>query len=685
MILSLVAGRADSPSQDPCVIQAKEAYWDPQTGKGVLRLTLKVLPGHKFYAPKMPGDTLDYSPQIKVFCCKETTDPSLMDQPGSKTATSEEDPLSNPTNKSGNSMEHIVEAKDLLIHWPRGEKGRVPKEAHDSKANASAGEEIFHAYERPTEISLSFQIPHYGLEDKKDEASKNADQLFQSGTSTSLGLKVYVTGLCCSYKICLPIERSLKIFPTQKSLQAKDLRIFQVENSLTAEKNSADPDKKTTSFPWYELFCAFLGGIILNFMPCVLPVIGLKLLSFTKQYDGKTFQEACLFTALGIFFSFFVLALIALGLKYILSVQLGWGTQFQDPLFLALITVVMFLFAANLLGAFTLRTPNWSLRWSQSKRHRLSSFASGAFATVLATPCTAPFLGSALSLLLTQDGPMILVLFLCIALGFALPYLLSIFFPIQGMLPFFARYSGSIEKVLGIVLLGSGLYFLWLLSFHQPGKGFIISTLLIAGAFLSLSGSLWWKKICLLFKDSAFGQPGDGNKSMNTTQLKGSGPSKKPSSSTHVFRATVLFGGFILFNGWNAYNPPVNTSQSGHLSMTQGNIHWTPLTETNLTEVLNQGKIVFVNITASWCMVCLVNDRVFYNPSIQKLLAQKNVVALKGDWTRPNPELQNILNRYYRVGLPFNLIISHKYPKGIVLSEQLTAEEIQRAFKLLDA
>jgi suppressor for copper-sensitivity B len=394
---------------------------------------------------------------------------------------------------------------------------------------------------------------------------------------------------------------------------------------------------------------ALLGGLILNLMPCVLPVLSIKLLS-AISHGGRArgaIRVSFLASAAGILFSFLVLAGAALALKAA-GMAVGWGIQFQQPLFLSAMALVVTLFACNLLGWFEIPLPAWlgglgeaGAGGGQGGGHGLAGhFLTGAFATVLATPCSAPFLGTAVGFALARGAAEILLIFAVLGLGLALPYLAVAAFPgLAGRLPRPGPWMVVLRRILGLALAGTAL---WLLSVLAAQVG--VAAAVLAGVLLLAVG-------LLLFL-------GD--------RLRG--PVLAASVSALALAAVALPSGF----GATARPEPAPGAA------TAGD--WRPLDPPEIARLVAAGKVVFVDVTADWCLTCQVNKKlVLEDDDVAERLGAAPVVAMRGDWTLPSDEITDYLTGFGRYGIPFNVVFGPGAPEGRLLPELLTVETVLEA------
>ena len=405
---------------------------------------------------------------------------------------------------------------------------------------------------------------------------------------------------------------------------------------------------------WLSLFYGFLGGMILNLMPCVLPVISLKIFGFLKQAGEsprKVFSHGLAFVA-GIFTWFLGLGALVVLLKSG-GTEVTWAFQFQNPWFNVAIGSVVFVFALNLFGVFEVVLPgraSTALESASSAGGVAGSFFQGVFATLLATPCTAPFLGTALGFAFSQSAFVILGMFAAVAAGMGFPYLVLTARP--GWMKFLPRPGAWMERLkqfMGFPLMAT---LVWILG--------------IVGGQRGTDGIFWF--LCFLLSLAI------------SCWLYGSfcGPlSRTRSRAAAIFLAVLIAGG----GGW--YFLGEKFSLAG--SPDTGGIPWVPFSAQELSSIQTAGKSVFIDFTADWCITCKFNEKTAIDtPAVQELLHEKNVVAMKADWTNANPEITAALRNFGRVGVPFYVI----YPAGkpadpVVLPEILTESILLDALKKL--
>ena len=295
----------------------------------------------------------------------------------------------------------------------------------------------------------------------------------------------------------IPIDTSLAEIPITITV-VDGKKSIEVQRS-TGRKLITKPAKSYSIFNWLTiLLTALMGGLILNLMPCVLPVLTIKLLQFTRSsgLDRRAVRNGFIYSAYGILFSFLIIAILAIIIKQA-GVSVGWGMHFQQPIFLGLICLILLAFAGSLFRWFHFQIPQ-SLIWLETRSaslinldektsSKVNHFFTGAFATVLATPCSAPFVGTALSFALSQGPIEILSIFVTMGLGLSLPYLIIAIRPeLLRFLPRPGTWMNKLEIILGVILILTAVWILSILYKQLNTNSFIISFVLITSAFLAL-------------------------------------------------------------------------------------------------------------------------------------------------------------------------------------------------------
>ena len=349
------------------------------------------------------------------------------------------------------------------------------------------------------------------------------------------------------------------------------------------------------------LMAAVIGGMILNFMPCVLPVLMLKIFGIinNRNYGYRLHLIA---TICGIFSTFFLLGYLTFWLKSI-GVSFGMGANFQSPQFVIILCIIMVIFTSNLLGRFEIAVPELISSKLSSYRFKtayISSFASGVIATIFATPCTAPFLGTAISFAMTAEFLQIMQIFTSIALGFSAPYILLLIAP--EMLNFLPRPGPWMLQFKRVLALAMVCTILWLLSILNTQLG-----------FRAMLGVL----MLLALIKFIFEQGG-------------------------IKKSVRLLVGIVLFIG--AMYLPNMASQEDQTKINEETALWEPFDQVRLDNYINEGKIVVVDITADWCLTCKYNKFIFWNRAKTiKLLSGSNIIAMRGDLTNPSTVIHDYL------------------------------------------
>ncbi len=386
------------------------------------------------------------------------------------------------------------------------------------------------------------------------------------------------------------------------------------------------------------LALALLGGLILNLMPCVLPVLSIKLLSVI-DHAGRTRAEqrlGFLGNATGILLSFLALAVAMIILKSA-GTAVGWGIQFQQPWFLIAMAALLILFAANLWDFFAVPLPGFADRLAPAGQGRVfaGNVAVGAFVTLLATPCSAPFLGTAVGFALASGPGDIIGIFLALGIGLALPYLAVALMPsVAYVLPRPGLWMIKLRRILGVVL---ALTALWLVSVLAAQIG-VAGALAVAALLLVIAGFL--------------------------------GLAHRPLLRRGVPAAAVI--GALLV-------PLVARAPA---AATGADAMWRAFDPASIADLVGTGHVVFVDVTADWCLSCKVNERLVLDAaSVRSRLRAPGVVAMRADWTQPSETIAGYLKRFGRYGIPFNAVYGPGAPNGLPLSEFLTQDAVTGALQ----
>lgn len=399
------------------------------------------------------------------------------------------------------------------------------------------------------------------------------------------------------------------------------------------------------SFAWM-LGLALLGGLILNAMPCVLPVLSLKVFGLVRSagHGRAEVVRGALATSAGIVASFWALALAAVAARAA-GAAVGWGVQFQRPGFVAFLAVVVVLFCLNLWGLFEIPLPARLSRVGATgpREGAAGHFASGLFATLMATPCSAPFLGTAIGFALAQEAPVILAIFTAVGLGMSLPYLLLAVAP--GTARFLPRPGAWMETargIMGFLLAAAAVWLFYVLSAQMSPERVAAVQL----GLLGLALFTWLRHRGL------------------------TGASLRKAAGVGMAAAAAATLALAIWTGGEA---PVQAAT------TKGLIRWESFDRARAEQLAAGGQLVFVDVTADWCFTCKVNERlVLDTPEVAGVFEEHSVLPMKADWTNRNDEIGNFLAEHGRYGIPFYLL----YRPGQephVFSELLTKETILAA------
>jgi thiol:disulfide interchange protein/DsbC/DsbD-like thiol-disulfide interchange protein len=415
--------------------------------------------------------------------------------------------------------------------------------------------------------------------------------------------------------------------------------------SVRHEAAAAANEKSTLSVIVRFLIFGFIGGFILNLMPCVLPVISLKIFGFVQQAGqsrARIFRSGLAFIA-GIFVWFLGLALILVLIKSA-GGQPVWAAQFTNPYFVLAMSAVVLVFALNLFGVFEINLPQWLSRRAvvaESAHGDAGSFFQGVFATVLATPCTAPFLGTALGFAFTQSAIVILAMFASIALGMSLPYFLLSAQPAWlKFLPKPGPWMLRVKQLMGFLLIATLLF---LLSVLGAQRG--VAALIWTGAFLLVLSLVCWLKGAFLI----------------------------PAASGRTRAIVLLLMLLLLFgSGWYFIGEKFQTT-SVTASPTASAGDWEKFTPERLASELQQRHPVFIDFTAEWCITCKFNEStVLETGAVRAAFSEHQIVKLKADWTNGDPAITKLLKQFGRPGVPLYVLYPGGTAQPYVFPELLT-------------
>ena len=399
------------------------------------------------------------------------------------------------------------------------------------------------------------------------------------------------------------------------------------------------------------LIAAVLGGFLLNFMPCVFPVLALKLMSVLRFGEGQEqkVRRNFLYTLLGIWAGFSLLIIFLIGLKY-LGVALGWGIQFQEPWFLVLMTFAVMMFLLYVFGLFQFSFNSKSFFMPKSEKLKFSLV--GGLIVLMSTPCTAPYLGTVVGFALGSSYGNIALILYAVALGLSLPYLLVYFVPEAVLLlPKPGTWMVKIEWLMRLMLF---LTLVWLLSILYVQVSLDVLVRMCLYLFLFAIVLLGRHKLLSLL-----------NKSPMAKSLRNK--KHRIFSIVSVVLALLLWGGATL-----DVSSHFNSTAQEKLSPSGKEL----FDYRQIQDLLAQGKTVLVKVDARWCLTCQFNDFTVLNTDyIQDKMKRHNIVMITLDWTSYNPEILEFMKKYGRSGVPFYVLFSPKLANGMVLPEILTEKD----------
>nr|WP_319552185.1 protein-disulfide reductase DsbD domain-containing protein [uncultured Vibrio sp.] len=417
---------------------------------------------------------------------------------------------------------------------------------------------------------------------------------------------------------------------------------FIAEHATTVKSQMIIQDRGNFNIAQMILFALF-GGFILNIMPCVLPVLGMKLSSIvsTQGLEKRQIRFQFLSSSLGILVSFWLIALFLTVLKLSGS-AIGWGIQFQNAWFIGLMVFITGLFGANMLGLFEIRLSSNANTWLATKGDSSykGHFTQGMFATLLATPCSAPFLGTAVAFALATSIPIMFLIFTALALGMASPWIAVALFPSVALrLPKPGQWMNNIKLLFGFMMLITSVWLLSLLSNHVPMLWVYVISIVALALFVMRTLRVYGKKV-----------------------------------------ATWTGGALIILVSASLVVGSITSNKSATLLPPEPN--WEPLSTTAIKNHIADGKVVFVNVTADWCITCKANKiGVLLQDPVYGMLHHSEVVAMEGDWTVPSQSITSYLQENGRFGVPFNIVYGPKAPNGIPLPIILTDESVISAIE----
>jgi suppressor for copper-sensitivity B len=369
------------------------------------------------------------------------------------------------------------------------------------------------------------------------------------------------------------------------------------------------------------IILAFIGGLILNFMPCVLPVVWLKVIYISKKCKANTRKTRLeiLYISLGIVTSFIILATTT-ALMRSLGEAVGWGMQFQQPLFVALIAIVTGLSALNMLDIVKINPPQYLQKILDKSDGMVRDFLHGIFLVLLATPCTAPFLGTAIAFCLLQPIQYIFAIYLSVAIGLATPYILLATFPqTLRLLPKPGKWMDKFKFIAAVPFIGTSIWMLYILTNQSLTLAFIVSAVIF---IITLKNNI---KLSII--------------------------------------------GFAIF-----------TTLLISSNFTNGRIGWEEFRIEKISHEVKLGKTVLVNITSDWCITCKINEKMVLSDSKTiDQLKEMGTTIIVGDYTSNSQVISDYIKENKRSGIPLSVVYGPKAPKGIVLPVIFTKQDLIEA------
>lgn len=396
---------------------------------------------------------------------------------------------------------------------------------------------------------------------------------------------------------------------------------------------------------WAAVVFAFLGGIILNLMPCVLPVLAMKAFAFASHTDNaaERRRDGLAYT-LGVMVTFGALAAVLIGLQSAGS-EIGWGFQLQSPAFVTVTAYILLVLGLNLSGVFAIGGGIMGVGQGLTQRGgAVGAFFTGTLAVIVATPCTAPFMGAAVGYAMTQPPAVTLLVFESLALGLAAPFLLLSLVPQAAkLLPRPGAWMDRLKQILAFPMYGSAAWLVWVISQQVGPEGFAAA---LAGVvFIALAA--WLLGL---------------------------------SQNANRWGASAVFAGIALIATVALINMVAQAPAAGMAANTPNSATSEAYSPERVSALRAEGRPVFVNFTAAWCITCLMNERVaLSSDDVKKALADNKVVYLKADWTNRDPAIAQTLASFGRSGVPLYVYYGANGAEPVVLPQLLTAGLVTQA------
>ena len=517
----------------------------------------------------------------------------------------------------------VIEEQQLVFNWQIRDGYYLYRDRFDFRSLDNSVE-----LQTPIFDSGIVKWDEFFEEDVEVYYSQTSVRVPFSTTGDKLHLQIESQG-CADAGLC---------YPPYKQWLEIDLQTVAVKISSQPPEQQSQPDAENISLATVLLF-ALLGGMILNLMPCVFPILSIKVLSFTTTHQSIRSRHihGLVYTA-GVVLSFVAIAIVMLALRAA-GESIGWGFQLQSPLFVIFLVYLFFVMGLGLSGYLEIGSNLMALgQLSKSHSGLTSSFMTGVLAAIIASPCTAPFMGPALGFAISQPTYVALLVFAFLGLGMALPFILLAWIPgLSKRLPRPGAWMDTFKQFLAFPLYITAVWLLWVAG-RQTSMD--VAAAVVTGLVLLVMGLWLWKL------------------------------SARPAGK---LLAIAVLGAALAA-------PVVTVSEDSEESDFQA---YSPEL---LTELRASGQPVFINLTADWCITCLVNERVaLSSEKVTRLINDQGIVYLKGDWTNNDPQITALLNQFQRSGVPLYLV----YPRGSgpaqilpqILSESMIIEALTQASK----
>jgi thiol:disulfide interchange protein len=487
--------------------------------------------------------------------------------------------------------------------------------------------EFFPEHQKAIDLSIPANLHHsleesnlYTLEVKELSAQKEIKGILVLHTSTGKE----------AYEIQTPVVADNDVIGMSTTLGAKE------------GAYALDQERHHNSFEFeggvlLAIAFAFIGGMILNLMPCVLPVISFKVLGFVKMAGESRrliFKHGVAFS-LGVLLSFWALAALLLALQAY-GRAVGWGFQLQEPLFVAILAAFLFIFGLSLFGVFELGTSLMSaagnMQQKTNQRNQLlSSFFSGILATAVATPCTGPFLGSAVGFAVTLPSWQAMLIFTSLGLGMSFPYLLLGAFPgLLRLMPKPGPWMVTFKELMGFLMMASVIWLIWVFG-AQTGS-FAVSILLASLFLFALACWIYGRWATPLYKKLI------------------------RRISTLIATLLLAVGGYILTMSTSPWVEAMDKSSKSESAESEVADAWEEFSPERVAELRAQGVPVFIDFTAKWCLICQTNKIALSTDEVSGKFKERGVVKMKADWTKKDEMIAAELRKFGRNSVPLYVL-----------------------------